>query len=58
MADEKFHFSSAEILMKSFYFFLFEQKDIVHDDKLFCVKKVGKRDVKFRRSGTLMKRVY
>ena len=34
-------------------FFIFGRKDIVHDGKLFCLKKVGKRKVKFRRSGTL-----
>ena len=39
--------------MQSFSFFLFGRKDIVHDDKLFCLKKVGKRNKKFRRSGTL-----
>jgi len=44
MADEKFHFSSGEILMKEvFLFFLFGRKDIVHDGKLFCLKKSGKK---------------
>ena len=38
MADEKFHFSSGDILMKEvfFYFFLNGRKDIVHDGELFC----------------------
>ena len=46
MADEKFHFSSGKILMKesnSFSFFFSGRKDIVHDGKLFCLKKSGKK---------------
>jgi len=48
MADEKFHFSSGEILMKEvvFIFFLFGRKDIVNDGKLFCLKKNGKKKCK------------
>ena len=36
-------------------FFLSGGKDIVHDGKLFCVKKGEKRNVKFRRSSTFMR---
>ena len=54
MADGKFHFSNGEILMKkTFLIFFSGQKDIVHDGKLFWVKKGEKRKVKFCRSGTL-----
>ena len=35
------------------FFFLSERKDIVHEGKLFYLNKVRKRNVKFRRSGTL-----
>ena len=52
MADEQFHFSNGEILMKETCFiFLSGRKDIVHDGKFFWVKK--KRKEKNRRSGTL-----
>ena len=54
MADEEFHFSNGEILMKeTFLIFFSGRKDILHDGKLFWVKKREKRNVKFRRSGTL-----
>ena len=44
MADEKFHYSSGEILIQEvFLFFLFGRKDIVHDCKLLCLKKSGKK---------------
>ena len=44
MADGKFHFSNGEILMKeTFLIFLSGRKDIVHDGKLFWVKKRGKK---------------
>ena len=44
MANEKFHFSSGEILMKEvFLIFSFGGKDIVHGGKLFCLKKRGKK---------------
>ena len=44
MADENYHFSSGEILMKkAFLIFRFGRKDIVHDGKLFCIKKSGKK---------------
>jgi len=46
MADEKFHFSSGEILMTEvFLFFLFGRKDIVHDGKLFCLKKEWEKEM-------------
>ena len=44
MADEEFHFSNGEILMKeTFLIFLSGRKDIVHDGKLFWVKKREKK---------------